>query len=130
MATTALSPDSALEELDRLEAGVRAAVVARSGGDTLAARPADGAAGGGLGDLCARMFSEAERADDKPVGEIEATVAGAMVIAVRLGDLMLAAVCDRTTLPSLMRYDLRDLLARVEVPGDRDGHPGAGGVRS
>jgi hypothetical protein len=60
------------------------------------------------------MLSAADRAGDETVGELEVTVPEGAVFVSRLGGWTLAVVTGRWVLSSLMRYDLRRVLADLE----------------
>jgi hypothetical protein len=99
--TAALSPAQALDRLADLSAEIRAAVVLGQTGRRLAGSPA-----------VAAPAAELLAAADAP--EIEIGASRGVVYAVRGARHAIAVVATRATLPALMRYDLRAVLAEVE----------------
>ena len=102
--TTAATPAQALDRLAELSGDIRAAVVLDSGGRRLAGSRAVGAP-------AAELLAAAD------ADELEVAVERGLVFAVRGRRHAIAAVCNRSVLPALMRYDLRAVLAEVEGEG-------------
>jgi hypothetical protein len=102
--TTELSPVQALDRLAELAGEIREAVVLGADGRRMAGSPA-----------VAGPAAELLAASDSP--EIEVAAARGVVFAVRGRRYAIAAVCTRSALPALMRYDLRAVLAELEGGG-------------
>ena len=111
---SAVTPEDALRHLDKLSPDVRAAVLLDGRGELAAAEPADRGLGQDLRELLLELLEFADAADEEPVAEIEVTGPAGAVFAVRAGDFTLAAVADPSTLSSLVRYDIRRVLADLE----------------
>ena len=100
----ALTPSLALDYLRELSADIRSGVVLAPGGELLAG-PEELA--GAARDLLAAAGDAAE---------VHVTTADGAVYAARSDDHAVAVVCGRFALPSLIRYDLRLVLA--DLAGD------------
>jgi hypothetical protein len=94
-----LTPPLALDYLRELSADIVAGVVLGRGGELLAG-PAE------LGDAARDLLNAAGDAD-----EIHVSTADGAVFAARSEHHQLVVVCGRLGLPSLIRYDLRLVLA-------------------
>lgn len=116
MATPARSPELALAYLDDLSADVRAALLLDSGGALAAHRPEAPESAEELRELFTGLLEHAEAAagDGEPPAEVEVTTPAGTLYVVRGESFTLAAVADRTALSSLMRYDLRHVLADLD----------------
>ncbi len=105
-----LTPALALEYLDELSTDIRAAVVL-DGEGRLAAGPEDADQGERVRELTRELF---ERADSvggaAPVSQVEVTLPGGAVFAVRGERFTIAVVSTRYALSSLMFYDLRHVI--------------------
>lgn len=115
MATGSLSPEEAPAALVELSREVRAAVLVDPAGEPLGAEGVEEGKARALGAAASDLFTAVDRASpERPAGQVEAQVEGAGVYAVRDARYVLAAVANRTALPSLAVMDLRYVLARVE----------------
>jgi predicted regulator of Ras-like GTPase activity (Roadblock/LC7/MglB family) len=114
VAGAALTPELALGLLSELSTDVRVATVLAPDGSTAATDPHDRELGEALRAEVVAMLSAADRAGDETVGELEVTVPEGAVFVSRLGGWTLAVVTGRWVLSSLMRYDLRRVLADLE----------------
>ena len=114
MATGPLSPSQAPGALCELSREVRAAVLVDPAGTAVGADGVDHDRARDLGAAAADLFTAVDRASPRrPVEQVEAQVEGAGVYAVRDARFALAAVVNRTALPSLALMDLRHVLSRV-----------------
>jgi hypothetical protein len=127
-----LPPARAAAELREMATDVRAAVLVDPDG-----RPAgNGEHAAALAELTGELLAAVDDALSHPPGgdavhggsppeQVEAHTDGGSVFAVRRGGWTLAAVARRSALPSLMFYDLRTTLERVERPrsAERLGRP-------
>jgi hypothetical protein len=117
-----LPPARAAAELREMATDVRAAVLVDPDG-----RPAaDGERAAALAALTGDLLAAVDDAvshlpgggdaprGDPPLEQVEAHAEGGSVFAVRRDGWTLAAVARRSALPSLMFYDLRTTLERVE----------------
>ena len=114
MDDSAPTPQLALEQLGDLSTDVRAAALLAPDGSIAAhtGPPAQDAAQ--LRELLHDLWREAEAAaGGEAVPQLEVSVAGGAVFAVRDRGWTIAAVARRAALPSLMFYDLRSILARL-----------------
>ena len=109
-----LTPELALRQLGELSTNVRAAVLLDAHGDLAAAEPEDGELANDLRELLLDLFESADAADDEPVAEVEVTGPTGAVFVARGGDFTLAVVTDRLALSSLIRHDLRRVLADLD----------------
>ena len=114
MPSSALTPAQALRSLGDISSEVRAAIVLDADGSLAAADPDDGDLGERLRESALAVLETAEGADGERPAEIEAATAGGTVYLVRGGGRSLAVVAGRLALSSLMRYDLRRILADLE----------------
>ena len=110
MPEPALTPELALSYLDELSTDVRAAVLVDEAGGPVAHIGADDA-GERLGELAVELFERADRAAGKPVPQLEVTTAAGAVFGVRSAGWTLVVVSGRFAMPSVMFYDLRNVLA-------------------
>jgi predicted regulator of Ras-like GTPase activity (Roadblock/LC7/MglB family) len=114
VAEAALTPELALQYLGELSTDIKASVLFSSDGRTVAAsRP--GEAGDQLRDLTVELFERADAADGDSVSQVEVSTGDGAVFAVRGERWTLAVVTGRFALSSLMFYDLRSVLADLEV---------------
>jgi len=115
MATAPLSPAEAPAALVELSREVRAAVIVDGVGQPLGAEGVEDDRVRELGAAAADLFTAIDRASpERPAEQAEAQVEGAGIYAVRDARFTLAAVANRTALPSLAVMDLRHVLGRVE----------------
>jgi len=116
MATSPLSPAQAPAALIELSREMRAAVIVDPAGQPLAAEGLAEGRAREFGAAAADLFTAVDRAwPSRPAGQLEAQVEGAGIYAVRDARFTLAAVANRTALPSLAVMDLRHVLGRVEA---------------
>jgi hypothetical protein len=112
-----LTPELALQYLDELSTDIRAAVLLDGKGAVAATHAAEGEPDTGLGELAPRLFEHADAAAEAthgfegPVSQLEITVTGGAVFAVRAEGWTIAVVAGRFALPSLMFYDLSAVLS-------------------
>jgi len=93
---------------------VRAAIVLGRDGELLAADPAGTELGERMRELTLSLLEGADTAEGDHPAEVEvATQAGAVYV-VRGQGSALSVVTGRFALPSLMRYDLRQVVAGLE----------------
>lgn len=112
-----MTPALALRRLGDLASDIRAAIVLDAEGSLAAVAPEDEDLGERLRELTLVMLETAERAGAEAPAEVEvATPAGAVYV-VRDAGAMLAVVAGRFSLSSLMRYDLRRVLAGLASGG-------------
>jgi hypothetical protein len=115
MATGPLSPAEAPAALVELSREVRAAVLVDPAGEPLGAEGVEEDRARDLGTAAADLFTAVDRASpERPAEQVEAQGEGAGIYAVRDARFTLAAVANRTALPSLAVMDLRHVLGRVE----------------
>ena len=115
MATGPLSPSQAPAALCDLSREVRAAVLVDAAGAPLGVEGVEDDRARELGTAAADLFTAVDRASPERAAEqVEAQVDGSGIYAVRDARFMLAAVANRTALPSLALMDLRHVLSRVE----------------
>jgi hypothetical protein len=115
MATGPLSPAEAPAALVELSLEVRAAVLVDPAGEPLGVEGVEEDRARDLGTAAADLFTAVDRASpERAAGQVEAQVEGAGIYAVRDARFTLAAVANRTALPSLAVMDLRHVLGRVE----------------
>jgi predicted regulator of Ras-like GTPase activity (Roadblock/LC7/MglB family) len=111
--SASLTPELALQYLGELSTDIKASVVMSADGRTAAAsRPGD--AGDRLRELTRELFERAEAADDQEVAQVEVSTGDGAIYAVRDERWMVGVVCGRFALPSLMFYDLRNVLGDLE----------------
>jgi predicted regulator of Ras-like GTPase activity (Roadblock/LC7/MglB family) len=110
----AVSAAEALRHLGELSAEVRAAVLLDARGELAAGEPDDREIAQGLRELLLDLLDSADAADEEHVAEIEVTGPAGAVFAVRARGFTLAVVTDPSVLSSLIRYDLRRVLADLE----------------
>jgi hypothetical protein len=116
MVTSRLSPAEAPAALLELSSEMRAAVIVDPAGEPLGAEGVEDDRVRELGAAAHDLFTAVDRASPaRPAGQVEAQVAGAGIYAVRDTRFTLAAVANRTALPSLAVMDLRHVLGRVEA---------------
>ena len=111
---SALTPELALRHLEELSTDVRAAVLLDAHGELAAGEPDDRELAEDLRELLLELLESAESADEEAVAEVEVTSPAGAVFAVRARDFTLAVVTDRSALSSLIRYDLRRVLADLD----------------
>ena len=115
MATAPLSPAEAPTALLELSREVRAAVIVDPAGEPLGADGVEDDQAREFAAAAADLFTAVDRASaERPAEQIEAQVEGAGIYAVRDARFTLAAVANRSALPSLAVMDLRHVLGRVE----------------
>ena len=116
MATTPLSPADAPAALLELSKEIRAAVIVDPAGEPVAGEGIEDDKVRDLGAAAHDLFTAVDRASPERAAEqVEAQVEGAGIYAVRDARYTLAAVANRTALPSLAVMDLRHVLGRVEA---------------
>jgi predicted regulator of Ras-like GTPase activity (Roadblock/LC7/MglB family) len=114
VAEAALTPELALQYLGELSTDIKASVLFSSDGRTVvASRP--GEAGDQLRALTVELLERADAADADPVSQVEISTGDGAVFALRGERWTLAVVTGRFALSSLMFYDLRSVLADLEV---------------
>ncbi len=111
---SALTPELALRHLGELSTDVRAAVLLDARGELVASAPDDRELAEDLREGLLDMLESVDAADEEPVAEVEVTAPTGAVFAVRAPDFTLGAVTDPSTLSSLIRYDIRRVLADLE----------------
>lgn len=111
---SALTPELVLRHLSDLSTDVRAAVLLDAHGDLAAAEPEGGELANDLRELLLDLLESADGADDESVTEVEVTRPTGAVFVTRARDFTLAVVTDRSALPSLIRHDLRRVLADLD----------------
>ncbi len=111
---SALTPDVALRHLGELSTDVRAAVLLDAHGELAAAEPEDGELANDLRELLLELLESADAADGEAVAEVEVTGPTGAVFVVRARDFTLAVMTNRFALSSLIRYDLRRVLADLD----------------
>ncbi len=95
---------------------MRAAVIVDPAGEPVAAEGVEEDRTREFGAAAADLFTAVDRASAaRPAEQVEAQVDGAAVYAIRNARFTLAAVANRTALPSLAVMDLRHVLGRVEA---------------
>lgn len=82
----------------------------------MAAEPEDRGLADDLRGLMLELLDAADAADDEAVAEVEVTGPTGAVFVVRARDFTLAVLTNRVALSSLIRYDLRRVLADLD-PG-------------
>jgi len=103
----------AVDHLDELGTGIRAAIVVKDG--TLAAHSGeDNARGREMRDLLIELFERADAASEAPVDQLEVSTAAGAVFGVRRAGWAIGVVAHRLALSSLMLYDLRAELLELE----------------
>lgn len=112
VAGQALTPELALGHLEELSSDLRAAVLVDSKGRLAASTDPD--RGDRLCELARALFERAEAAAEEAPAQVEVTTTAGAVFAIRDARFTLAVVADRLALASLMFYDLRSVLARLE----------------
>lgn len=116
MGTGPLSPADAPAALCELSREVRAAILVDHAGAPLGVSGVERERARELGAAAADLFRAVDRASpDRPVEQLEAQVETAGVYALRDARFTLAAVANRTALPSLALLDLRHVLSRVSA---------------
>jgi hypothetical protein len=105
-----LTPRRALDYLRELSADIVAGVVLDGGGELLAGPPE-------LGEAARDLLNAAGEAE-----EVHVSTADGAIFAARSEQHQLVVVCGRLALPSLIRYDLRLVLADL-VGGTRPQAP-------
>lgn len=111
MPEPALTPDLALSYLDELSTDIRAAVLLDDSGSLAAHKAAREESGAELGELARELFERAERAAGEPVPQLEVSLPEGAVFGVRDGGWTLVVVAGRFALPSVMFYDLRNVVS-------------------
>jgi predicted regulator of Ras-like GTPase activity (Roadblock/LC7/MglB family) len=108
-----MDPNEALEELQRVSADVRAAVVFERGGAVRAATTTNDVADE-IAELGDAMLAYAETLrDGVAVQRVQAATRDGSVFVARDGDRAVAAVAHAGAVAGLVEHDLRALLARV-----------------
>ena len=110
----AISPRDAPARLRELSPDVRAAVLLDGAGALISSAEDGGDHGEELAGLVRELVSEADGVSGSPFEQLEGQVDGGSVYLTRDGHHVLAAITRRAALASLMLYDQRELLARVE----------------
>ncbi len=114
MATPPLSPSEAPAALCDLSREVRAAVLVDPAGVPLGVAGVEDDRARDLGGAAADLFTAVDRASpERPAQQVEIQVDAAGIYAVRDARFTLAAVANRTALPSLALMDLGHVLSRV-----------------
>lgn len=115
MATGPLSPSQAPAALCELSREVRAAVLVDPAGAPQGVCGLEDDGARDLGGAAADLFTAVDRASpEHPAQQVEVQVEAAGIYAVRDARFTLAAVANRTALPSLALMDLRHVLSRVQ----------------
>lgn len=116
MATGPLSPSQAPAALCELSREVWAAVLVDPAGAPLGVAGVEDHRARELGSATADLFTAVDRASpERPAQQVEAQVEAAGIYAVRDTRFTLAAVANRTALPSLALMDLGHVLSRVQA---------------
>lgn len=125
MPRPALTPQLALDHLGELSSEVRAALLLDASGELAAHTVEEPERGMRLGALVRELFERADAASEgpgAPVAQVEVTTLEGAVFALRVAPpnggsagWTIAVVAERLALPSLMFYDLRHVLARLEA---------------
>lgn len=112
MAEPALTPVLALDYLDELSTDIRGAVLLDSGGALVASWRGDADRGEQLLEPVRRLLDQADAAtpEQGEASQVEVTTQRGAVFCVRERGWTLAAVTGRFALPSLVFYDLRQVL--------------------
>jgi hypothetical protein len=114
VASPALTPALALRHLGELSDELRAAILLDGDGAVAAVEPDEEDLGERLRELTLAVLETAARGGAEPPTEVEvATPAGAVYV-VRSERAAIAAVAGRLSLSSLVRYDLRRILADLD----------------
>jgi hypothetical protein len=108
-----VAPEEASGRLCDLSADARAAVLLDGEGELVGS--SDPEREDDLAEAARDLLRAVDRAAPEPPTEVEAQVLGGAVFAVRRPEWTLVAVARRSALSSLMLYDLRAMLARVEA---------------
>jgi len=111
VASAVLTPELALRYLAELSIDIRASALLSPDGSLAASDPPDRELGEALAEQVAFALAAADRGATEPVAEVEATMAAGSVFVVRRAGRALAVVTRRYALSSLVRYDLRQVLA-------------------
>lgn len=111
---SAPTPELALRHLGELSTDVRAAVLIDAHGELAVAEPEDRELADDLRELLLELLEYADAADASPVAEVEVTGPTGAVFVVRTRDLTLGVLTNRFALSSLIRYDLRRVLADLD----------------
>jgi hypothetical protein len=113
-----LTPADVPARLCGLAADARAAVLLDERGEAVGCSDPDEDRASELAGLARELLGavDAAAADERPE-EVEAQVTGGALYAVRRSRWTLVAVTRRSALSSLMRYDLRAVLAELEPEG-------------
>ena len=114
MASPALTPELALRRLGELSDALRAAVLLDGDGSVAAVEPDEDDLGERLRELTLALLETAGRAGGEPPVEVEVAASAGTVYVVRTDRSTAAAVAGRLSLSSLVRYDLRRLLADLD----------------
>jgi len=119
VAEPALTPALALDYLDELSTDIRGAVLLDAGGRVAAGWRGDAERAermrGPLLELLAR--ADAAATDVAPVAQVQVGTQAGAVFCVRDDAWTLGVVAGRFALPSLMFYDLRQVLSDLEAGG-------------
>lgn len=117
MSSALITPELALRHLGELSGDVRAAVLLDAHGELAAGEPEDQELADDLRKLLLDLLETADAADEGAVAEIEVTASSGAVFVVRARNFTLAVVTNRFALSSLVRYDLRRVLADLDRGG-------------
>jgi hypothetical protein len=109
----ALTPADALTYLSALSADLRAAVLLDSDGSVAAC--SDEPRAERLRELVLELLRHADSHAEEPPAQVEVSASAGAVFATRERGWTLAVVTGRLTLPSLMFYDMHNVLEALEV---------------
>ena len=116
MAEVALTPELALSHLQELSGDIRRAVLLDGCGALAAHAGGDEREGHRARELVLKLFDCADAAAPAgPVSQVEVALGASAVFAVREPEWTLAVVTAAPALSSLMFYDLRSVLSRLET---------------
>ncbi|MBA3421756.1 MAG: hypothetical protein H0U12_07675 [Thermoleophilaceae bacterium] len=111
---SALTPELALRHLGELSSDLRASVLLDADGELAAGDPEDRELADDLRELLLELLESADAADGEAVAEVEVTGPTGAVFVARARYFTLAVVTNRFALSSLIRYDLRRVLADLD----------------
>lgn len=114
MAGPTLSPSGAVDQLVEMSPDIRAGVLLDSRNRLSACSEEEREVARQMRSLLVALWRLADRAGGEPATQLEVTTAAGAVFALRGERHVLAAIARRSALPSLMFYDLRSVLARLE----------------
>jgi hypothetical protein len=114
MAGSTLTPSKAVEQLRDMSPEIRAGVLLDSRHRLSASTEEDRERAAEMRALVVQLLRLAEEAGGEAPAQLEVSTAAGAVFAVRGQRHVLAAIASRGALPSLMFYDLRSVLSRLD----------------